>query len=179
MNPPLRTLRIHLAQRKIALEVLHVPGARNERADYLSREPDAHHYHLLPGIFQSLTRHFQFHCEKDLFASATNRQVEKFCSWRHCKQSQGTNAFSHRWDQRSWLNPPWELALPALRKVRQDQTSALVLLPKWKNALWWPLLVELAIAAPVTLRGAPYQGPKLKLLPPPKWSTVAVLAQGW
>lgn len=178
MNPPLRELRVQLAQRKIALEVLHVPGIQNERADYLSREPDAHHYHLRPEVFQRLTRHFQFHCEIDLFASATNSQVKKFYSWRHCKQAQGTNAFSHRWTQRCWLNPPWELALPALRKVQEDRTSALVLLPKWKNALWWPLLMQLAVAPPVTLQGSLYRGPNCNLLPPPKWSTVAVLVQG-
>ena len=92
--------------------------------------------------------------------------------------AQGSNAFSHKWTQRCWLNPPWELALPALRKVQQDRTSALVLLPNCKNALLWPLLMQLAIAPSVTLQGTLYRGPDGQMLPPPKWSTVAFSVQG-
>ena len=127
---------------RILVKVLHIKGLENARADALSSNPDYHHYQLPPRVFDLLWRPFDFRPTIDLFASGRNHQVPRFYSWRHCAKAVGTNAFAFKWREPAWLNPPWELAFQALRKVQADGTTVLCLLPYWPRADWWPLFLQ-------------------------------------
>ena len=90
----------------------------------------------------------------------------------------GTNAFAFRWMEPSWLNPPWELAFQALKKVKTDRTTALCLMPYWPRDEWWPLFLSLQTTPMHFLKGPLYIGPEETQLPAPKWQSVEVMLKG-
>lgn len=178
MIHPLREVVAKMACHRVLVKILHIKGLENARADALSRDPDYHHYQLRPQVFDLLRRSFHFHPTIDLFASARNHQLPRFYSWRHCAKAVGTNAFAFQWREPAWLNPPWELAFQALRKVQADGTTALCLLPYWPRAEWWPLFLQLQVTPMQFLNGPLYIGPEETPLPAPKWRSVAVVIRG-
>ena len=86
--------------------------------------------------------------------------------------------FAHPWRGRAWLNPPWNLAYQALRKLDWVRVTALTLLPYWPKASWWPLLLDLQASYMTHLRGPLYTDPQGRSLPPPRWRSVALVLQG-
>ena len=145
MIHPLREVVIKMAAHRVLVKVLHIQGLQNVRAEALSRNPDYHHHHMLPQIFERLRKSFHFQPTIDLFASGRNNQLPRLYSWRHCAKAVGTNTFVFKWREPSWLNPPWEIAFQALRKVQTDGTTAICLPPYWPRAEWWPLFLQLQV----------------------------------
>jgi hypothetical protein len=144
----------------VYVRATHIPGAKNTRADYLSRQPDAKNYRLKPEVFQEMCTEHRYWPELDLFANRKNRQTQKFCSWRVDRTSMG-NAWDQNWSKTSnWLNPPWELISRALRKLRQDKATALCCLPVWKTAPWWYMLQQMMVTQPTIKGGKAVPGPQ-------------------
>ena len=85
MNPPLRALRVLLAEKRCVLQVLHIKGVLNSQADFLSQNRDKQSYCLDPGVFRLPCRRSIFKTAMDLFADTQNFQVPKFYSWRACR----------------------------------------------------------------------------------------------
>ena len=164
-----------MAAHRVLVKVLHIQGLRNVRADALSRNPDHHHYQLRPQVFDHLQKSFHFQPTIELFASGRNNQPPRFYSWRHCAKAVGTNAFVFKWREPSCLNPPWELAFQALRKVQTDGTTAQCLLPYWPRAKLWPLFLQLEVTPMQFLNGPLYIGPEETPLLAPRWQSVAAV----
>jgi len=173
MNQHIIPQLVALTQKDILVVASHIPGVKNTRADYLSRQPDAKNYRLKPPWFQEMCKKHRFWPELDLFANRRNRQTQDYCSWRVDRHSKG-NAWDLDWSKtKNWLNPPWNLIGKALRKLKQDKASALCCLPVWKTAPWWHMLKGLLATKPTIVGGeALYQNPQGENMPAPRWSTL-------
>ena len=163
---------VALQKKCIFVEAAHIAGHKNRRADYLSRNPDCKDYKLSPHVFHQVCRHFKVKPEIDLFASRTNRQCPRYCSWRVDRKSEG-NAFHVSWGTRMcWMNPPWDIIPKVLQRALQEPTKALVCFPLWRSAPWWGLFTTLVTTPILEMRGkAIFQNPQGEPLPPPRWAT--------
>ena len=209
INQPINKAQVMATQKGVHIQAEHIQGIKNKRADYLSRNTDPKNYQLEPEVFRKVCNHFKEFPVLDLFANRQNRQTNKYCSWRADAKSVGnawevdwaTGVVSRappgeisrvtrsRQSQKvprprhflgtCWLNPPWELAARALTKVKQDKARALVCLPVWRAAPWWPTLQSLLQGPPLLVRGVPlYRNPEGEELPPPRWGTLFGVIQG-
>lgn len=179
MNSNIAKAYIEAQLAELFLDARHIPGTKNSRADWLSRNPDHHHYRLDPRVFLRACRKFRVEPTVDLFASRDNRQVERFCSWRRDKLSLG-DAFQLDWSREiAWLNPPWVLYHRALNKLDREGGLALACVPVWRSATWWTLIQKMAVAPPWVWRNTPlFQNPQREWLPPPRWATAFILLRG-
>jgi len=171
----------HMLQRKgVHTTADHIKGQLNTHADWLSRKQDPKNYQLNPQIFHHMCKAFHFKPQWDLFASHKNKQVKKYCSWHHDGHRDNLgNAWDLTWNQPAWLNPPWELIHPALKKLHQDRTTALVCLPVWPSAGWWRFMVSMIAATPIIMANTPmYKDPQGQPLPSPRWATLFTVLQG-
>ena len=179
LNRPIQKQFQELAQRGVYVTADHIQGKKNKRADWLSRNPDHKNYRLDPTWFHRICKHFRMYPAVDLFASRTNKQLKKYCSWRQDINSMG-NALHIPWNKfQGWMNPPWELIHKCLMKVKTEKARVLFCLPQWKSAKWWGMLQSMMVTQPMVVRGEPlYQGPKGQHFPPPHWATLFGVLQG-
>lgn len=179
MNQEVRKAVVQANEKGLWLECEHIPGVKNTRADWLSRNPDHQSYRLAPNIFHAACQHFRVSPTLDLFANRHNRQLPRFCAWRLDPLSEG-NAFAIRWSRElAWMNPPWALIPKCLAKVHHDKARVLACVPVWKSAHWWRELLDMAIAPPWVWKRCPmFQDPAGKWMPPPRWDTAFILLQG-
>jgi hypothetical protein len=169
---------LKLYRRGVFPTVEHIPGVRNRRADYLSRNPDPKNYQLRPSVFRTMCEKFRINPQLDLFASKENHQLPKYCIWRADRKSLG-DAFALDWTGRIlWANPPWELITRFLQKAPREKITALVCLPVWKSAPWWGQVVSMQATRPFILRGVPiFQNPRGDALPMPRCGTMFTVLQ--
>ena len=179
MNVHIAQQCMEFARRGIVIQPTHIPGLRNRRADWLSRNPDPKSYSLNRQLFLWVCRKLRAYPEVDLFSNRKNRQCKKFCSWRTDPESLG-NAFSIPWGRHfSWINPPWELLPRTLKKLREDRAEGLLCCPIWEAAPWWRTLQELRTGPGIIVRNqAIFKGPDGKSLPPPRWATLFTRVSG-
>jgi hypothetical protein len=180
MNSHIAKVFVQIQARGIYLTAQHIPGKKNTRADWLSRNPDHQSFRLSPQIFRQVCQKFRCTPTVDLFANRFNRQVEKFCAWRLDNKSLG-NAWQISWGKLGicFLNPPWALLHTALNKLRQDKATALACIPVWRSAPWWSAMMEMAVTPLWIWKDTPmFQDPRGVWMPPPRWATAFVLLQG-
>jgi hypothetical protein len=169
-------------QKRIFLAPEYLPGVLNTQADWLSRHQerlDPDNYRLHRSWFHRICRLFRYTPTVDLFASQLNHQLPRYGSWKSDHRSLG-NAFGLDWSQElAWANPPWALAQRMLKKVQDDRATALVALPVWRTAPWWPLLQTLQVGTPVIIRGESlFCDPQNNPLPAPRWATIFTMVRG-
>lgn len=84
-------------------------------------------------------------CDIDLFASYKNTQIEAFYSWRPDPKSLAVDALSQSWKGRHpYLFPPFSLIDRCLRKIKEEEVqAALLVAPLWPARTWFPLLLEM------------------------------------
>jgi len=148
----LRRIAAAVWERDIHLVSSYIPSAENVLADTLSRKTDPHDWSLDPSWLRSRTGS----CSIDLFATSTNHVCQRFCSQQLGLGSLG-DAFGRSWvGEIAWVNPPWPLIPRILKKLVIDSASAMLLLPLWPSALWWPAVVRygriLEVIGPEDLR---------------------------
>ena len=129
MNHIVRPCLMRLHAKGIFTTAEHIPGTTNRRADWLSRNPDPKNYQLDQSLFKRICHRHNFWPTIDLFASRHNRQLQRYCSWRMDKKSQG-NALQLNWaKERGWMNPPWDLIPQCLQKNQGQQGDSALLPP--------------------------------------------------
>lgn len=138
--------------RNITLHAIHLPGALNTEADRESRSMrDASEWRLAPQTAQLLFQRLR-QCSVDLFATRLNAQLPRFVAWRPDPEAIAVDAFAQNWANcRGYAFPPFCLIGRVLQKVLADRAELLLVAPVWPSQPWWPLLLQLAIAAPVWL----------------------------
>ena len=104
---------------------------------------------LHPTLFRALnTRWGPF--TVDLFATRLNKQLPTFFSMKEDPEAAAVDAFLQNWRVGApYGNPPFAMIGAVLAKVEHDQATVALVLPEWRSAAWWPVLLRLLIEVPV------------------------------
>ena len=125
----------------IRLTVEWVSRDYNVVADELSRIEDENDYMLDRSCFRSLDRLWGPHLV-DRFASEKTKQLDRFCSRFLNPGCEAADAFTVSWTGvNNWLFPPPFLVPRVLRHMSVGKEDGTLLVPEWRSAPWWPLLV--------------------------------------
>lgn len=118
-----------------------IPREQNVFADSISRIIDHDDYRVANRIFQYFDCMWGPHTF-DRFANGDNAKCENFNSKYFCPGSKGTDAFTQDWsDHINWLFPPVRLLCRVIIKIQCQRVRSTLIVPKWKSAPFWPLLV--------------------------------------
>ena len=113
---------------------------RIKMADAGSRVRDSDDWSLDAISFQNIEDQFG-PFTVDLFADSSNAKTQKFYSNFLCPQTSGVNAFSLSWDgENAWICPPVASIVKVVRKIRFSKLTAVLVIPAWKSADFWPLI---------------------------------------
>lgn len=146
---------LYAEQCGVVLRAVHVPGAQISSVDALSRPGrDRTDWQLDPALFQRACRHFRHIIRPtvDWFATRLNRQLPRYVSRLYDPSATAVDAFQQDWRREDgWINPPFPLISVILDRLDRLGARALVVLPTWRSAAWWPLAQAMAIAPPFRL----------------------------
>lgn len=143
-------------ERGITIHAEHLPGRYNIRADWESRHTaDSTDWRLQREIFlqlQAKVGPFTI----DLFASRTNTQLSRYCSWRPDPEAVAVDALSIPWrDHYPYMFPPFALIPQCLNKLGKEEVSAILIAPVWSNQVWFPLILRSLVDYPILLPPLP------------------------
>ena len=125
----------------IRLTVEWVSRDYNVVTDKLSRIEDVNDYKLDRSCFMSLDRLWGPHLV-DHFVSEKTKQLNRFCSRFLNPGCEAADAFTVSWaGVNNWLFPPPFLVPRVLRHMSVGKEDGTLLVPEWRSAPWWPLLV--------------------------------------
>jgi hypothetical protein len=124
----------------ISVEMEWIPRTKNVQADYLSRIFDFDDWSINQDIFLMCDKKwgpFTF----DRFANDKNKKVEKFNSRFWVPGTCGVDAFAFDWSsENNWIVPPVLLISRVINHIMICKAKGVLIAPKWKSALFWPLL---------------------------------------
>ena len=130
----------------------HIPGQDNLIADFLSRGrilPSE--WSLHPAVFARLARTLG-PLEVDLFASALNARLPRYCSRVRDPAAWKIDAFSFPWTGfKGYAFPPIPLIPRVLRKIREDRAQVVLIAPRWPRRTWFLDLTDLLTGPPTPL----------------------------
>lgn len=113
---------------------------RIQCADEGTRIVDKQDWGLSLEDFQELQQGFQ-QFTLDLFASPTNFKVERYYSLYTWSDALAVDAFSQPWtNEILYACPPTNLILPTWRRLQTTSSPAVLIVPRWPAALFWPVL---------------------------------------
>jgi len=126
---------------RIFWRATYIRSADNVDADGLSRVTDPTDWTISEDLWSEIGSRFGVPAV-DRFATQSNRLCVRYNSLYRDPASEG-NAFLVPWStDLSWINPPWAVLSRVLSKIVREEAPAIVLLPLWKTAPWWPLVVH-------------------------------------
>lgn len=78
----------------------------------------------------------------DIFVHASNSKAEIFFSYGKCPGTSGVDAFTQDWGFKewAWVCPPTNLVIETIKKIAQTRMKAVLIVPKWQTADFWPYL---------------------------------------
>ena len=77
----------------------------------------------------------------DRFANDINYKVQRYNSRFYTRETSGVDAFAFAWgNENNWLVPPICLVCRVLSHMFMCKAKGVLVVPKWKSALYWPLL---------------------------------------
>ena len=136
-----------------------LPTEENVSADFLSRHwIDSFDYRLTDEAWLLLQEKL-YRPTMDVFASADTFLFKPYLSWYKDDAAAGRDAFLFPWPDRALLHPPTPLIQKVLNRVREEGNTAILIAPRWKTSLWWPILLSMAVATPVSLPPNPVYFP--------------------
>ena len=113
---------------------------RIQMADAGSRIRDSDVWSLDSGSFTQLDKKFG-PFTIDLFADSSNAKASRFYSDFLCPGTLGIDAFTHSWQgENAWICPPVSKIMKVIRKLKQSRLTALLVVPAWQSADFWPVL---------------------------------------
>lgn len=160
----------------VSIEAEHIPGVDNEWSDALSRYFFPADYSLKPAYFRWVSNVFG-HFDVDRMASAANAHLRRYFTVDLSdRRAEGYDCFTVTWrGARNYVFPDPNIILHLVSHIRQCGASAVLIVPQWPSAPWWPQ-IQLALRAPMLVLGPAFdvceRGPLSAQLP--SWILVAV-----
>jgi hypothetical protein len=135
----------------IFITTAHIPGAENVAADAESRKVrDQIEWALDPDTFKQGTLRLGVQPVIDLFASRLNYKLKPFVAYQ--PDPEAVNAFTISWKPYLFYAfPPFSIITLVLQKIREEQSTGLLVVPNWPTQPWWPYLMRMVIQNPVVL----------------------------
>ena len=128
------------------LVATHLAGVVNSRADRLSRIEHWHGAVLKYDAFQRIIARLGT-CDVDAMATADNAKLPRFVSLLPHPRAEAIDFF--RWvpapSDRLFVFPPTPLVASVLRRLQTVQRTAVVVVPCWPSAPWWPELMRMRV----------------------------------
>ena len=121
------------------------------------------------AICEYFHEHHSFWPQYDAFANRMNKRFDKHFS----------DAWTHKWDKKLWINPPFHLIQQVIHKIKQDKTQAILVVPLWDDKPWFQELQDICVdyielPRKIKLYARDDTGP----LPQRSWSSLAFLVDG-
>ena len=117
-----------------------IPREENQIADSISKYHDTDDWGIDGETFQYLQQQFG-NFTIDRFADSDNRKVYRFDARFFCPGVENVNTFTSEWgNEFSWLCPPIGMIGDTLQHAKICKCRAVLLIPEWKSAYFWPLL---------------------------------------
>lgn len=160
----------------VELHPVWIASAENQ-ADAASRFLDRNDWQLNQAVFARLDEIWGPHTV-DRFASVGNRMLARYNSRFPDPEAEAVDAFSCSWrNENNYINPPFvaHIVLRVLEKIRVEHARATVILPVWRSAPWWPVLLELATFVVRLPRWEDLflPGSAVRPVGPPQWAAAA------
>ena len=151
-NMVAREIWLWCIARKIWLTVSHIPGVENVDADEESRNfNDKTEWKLCSEVFKSISD-ILGKPHIDLFASRLNCQLNRYVSWRPDPGATFINAFTCDWAlEYNYIFPPFSLIGRVLKKLKEDQGQAILVIPYWPTQHWLPMMLQMLAHSPILL----------------------------
>lgn len=123
----------------------HIPGKDNDIADGLSRNFSNNvDWQLSDEIFRIICTRFGTP-SVDLFANRENTKLRKFCTWKADPDAWQIDAFSFPWvNDFYYLFPPFRLVGKVWRKVMEEKTHGVLVVPRWPSQMWYASVLKSA-----------------------------------
>ena len=139
-------------QRGITLSVVHLPGVQNSRADGESRTLQSSAEWMLESSISRNIIQILGPCSVDLFATRLNNQLRRYASWRPDPFATATDAFTMSWQEEvGYAFPPFSVIGRCLQKIRQEESTVVLVTPVWDIQPWYPVLLDLLVEYPLML----------------------------
>lgn len=138
----IRKIQAFSRRRNLLIQAHYIPSAENVFADELSRAKDKTDWTVKDKFFDEIQQRWGARTV-DRFATTANTRCQRFCSWRKEPHSLGDAMLQNWVGERNWVNPPWALIPKIVRKIRDERPEAVLLLPYWPTASWFPDVWEL------------------------------------
>ena len=87
------------------------------------------------AICEYFHEHHSFWRQYDAFANRMNKRFDKHFS----------DAWTHKWDKKLWINPPFHLIQQVIHKIKQDKTQAILVVPLWDDKPWFQELQDICV----------------------------------
>lgn len=142
-------------KRKIYVFVSYIESSVNKEADRESRRLKTEtEWQLADEAYIRIIETFG-EPEIDLFADRNNTKCKKFVSWQRDPESITVDAFTIPWDAYAFYAfPPFSLILRVLRKISNEKSEGIVVVPYWPTQPWFPLYSSLLVTEPIFFRPA-------------------------
>lgn len=130
--------------RNIWISSAFCPGKKNVMADQASRKfNDRTEWALDKRTFRTICNTFGWP-DIDLFASRTNKQVDKFCSWFPEPGAFACDAFTISWrDFYIYAFPPFSLIPRVMQKILADRPKGgIMVVPDWPTQPWYTIFLN-------------------------------------
>jgi hypothetical protein len=146
MRPKLHEMALKIfsfsIEHSIKLDMEWIPRGENEKADQVSRIVDHDDWGISTEFFQCIESKWGPHTI-DRFASHLNYKLKRFNSRFWTPGSEGVDAFAFDWrGENNLLVPPIYLIPRVIRYCVQIKANATIIVPAWRSAVFWPLLVN-------------------------------------
>ena len=113
---------------------------RIQVADAGSKAPDSDDWSIDDTTFSYLSQKYG-PFSVDLFADESNHRTPKFYSDFASPSSSGVNAFAHSWSNEDcFACPPVNLVIQTIKKIAQEPSQGILVIPKWSTARFWPFV---------------------------------------
>ena len=129
----------------IWITIAHIPGVKNVKADYKSRNfSDNVEWSLNDKLFDNICTHFGTP-DVDLFASRLNNKTSTYVSFAPDPGAFAIDAFTISWSKFTFFYafPPFSCIFKTIRKILQDRATGVLIVPWWPSQPWWARLRKL------------------------------------